>query len=142
MRVARPILPAVGRIALDLAAEDEVLDPLLDFVVELVAVVAEKFDAVVLVGIVRGAEHDAGIGAQRAGDVGDAGRGQRADEQHVRAERHDAGGERIFQHVAGKPRVLADDDRGASRSRVRACDAHLLRRRARPRGRASARSPR
>ena len=41
---------------LDLAAEDEVLDPLLDLVVELVAVVPEELDAVVFVGIVRGAE--------------------------------------------------------------------------------------
>ena len=85
-------------------------DFILDFVVELVAVGAEEFDAVVGVGIVRGGDDDAGVGAQAAGDVGDAGRRQRADEQHVHAHRKDAGGNGVFEHVAGKPRVLADDD--------------------------------
>ena len=50
------------------------------------------------------------IRAQRARDVGDAGRGQRAEQEHIHAERHDAGGHRVFQHVAGEARVLADDD--------------------------------
>ena len=59
MRRGLADLAGGGADVFDLAAEDEVLDALLDFVVELVAVVAEKFDAVVLVRIVRGAEHDA-----------------------------------------------------------------------------------
>ena len=94
----------------DLAAENQVFDFVLDLVVELVAVGAEEFDAVVGVGIVRGGDDDAGVGAQAARDVGDAGRRQRADEQHVHAHRKDAGGDGVFEHVAGKPRVLADDD--------------------------------
>ena len=58
---------------IDLAGEDQLLrSALLDLVVQLVAVVAEKFDAVILVGIVRSGEDDAGIGAERAGDVGHA----------------------------------------------------------------------
>ncbi|MGC3991561.1 MAG: hypothetical protein QM796_18105 [Chthoniobacteraceae bacterium] len=57
---------------INLAAEDQMLDPALDLVVELVAVAAEELDTVVLVGIVRGAEHDARIRAERAGDVGHA----------------------------------------------------------------------
>ena len=56
----------------DLAAEDQVLDLIFDLVVELVAVGAEELDAVVVVGIVRGGDDDAGVGAQAAGDVGDA----------------------------------------------------------------------
>ena len=92
------------------------LDLSLDLVVEFVTVVPEKFDAVVLVRIVRGGEDDAGIGAQRARDVGHAGRRQRADQQNVDAERRDAGDERILQHVAGKAGVLAEHDLG-SRSR-------------------------
>ena len=44
----------------------------LDLVVELVAVGAEELDAVVVVGIVGGGDDDAGVGAQAAGDVGDA----------------------------------------------------------------------
>ena len=104
----------------DFAAENEVLDLLLDLVVELVAVVPEKFDAVVLVGIVRGGDDDAGIRAQAARDVGDARRRQRPDEQHVHAHRKDAGDEGVFQHVAGKPRVLADDDLVRCRDRAAA----------------------
>ena len=43
-------------------------------------------------------------------DVGHARRRQRPDEQHVHAHRKDAGRDGVFEHVAGKPRVLADDD--------------------------------
>ena len=110
MRVARPILLRRWADRFDLAAEDEMLDSVLDLVVELVAIVPEKFDAVVLVGIVRSGEDDAGVGPQRARDVGHPGRRQRPDEQHIHAERNDPGGERVFQHVAGEPRVLADHD--------------------------------
>ena len=41
-----------GADALDLAAEDEIFDPSFDFIIQLIPVVAEKFDAVVFVGIV------------------------------------------------------------------------------------------
>ncbi len=57
---------------LDLAAEHQALDLVLDLVVELVAVGAEELDAVVVIGIVRGGDDDAGVGAQAAGDIGDA----------------------------------------------------------------------
>ena len=70
---------------IDLAGENELLDLLFDLVVELVAIVPEKFDAIVLVGIVRGGENDAGIGAKRARDVGDARRRQRSDQQDIHA---------------------------------------------------------
>jgi hypothetical protein len=50
-------------------------------VVEFVAVGAEEFDAVVGVRIVGGGDDDAGIRAEAAGDVGDAGGGQGADEE-------------------------------------------------------------
>jgi len=52
----------------------------------------------------------AGVRAQAARDVGDAGRGQRADEQHVHTHRKDAGGERVLEHVTGEARVLAEHD--------------------------------
>ena len=94
----------------DFAAENEVFDLALNFVVELVAVGSEEFDAVVGVGIVRGGDDDAGVGAQAARDVGDAGRRQRADEEHVHAHRKDAGRDGVFEHVARKARILADDD--------------------------------
>ena len=75
---------------------------------------AEKFNAVVFVGIVGGAEDDAGVGAQGACEVGDAGCGQRAEEKNVHAQGHDAGCEGIFEHIAGKAGVFADDDDGAA----------------------------
>ena len=84
----------------DLSAEDEMLDARFDFIVELEAVVTEEFDAVVLVGIVGGGKHDAGIGPQRAGDVGHAGRREGTDEKCVGAERGEAGDDCVFQHVA------------------------------------------
>ena len=49
---------------IDLAAENELLNLLLDLIIELIAVMAEKFNAVVGVRIMRGGENDPGIGAQ------------------------------------------------------------------------------
>ena len=91
---------------IDFAAKNELLDFLFDLVVQLVAVVPEKFDAVVFVGIVRSGKNDAGIGAQRARDVGDTGRGQRADNKNIDTERSNPGDERILKHITGKARVF------------------------------------
>src|SRR5207244_12431914 len=52
----------------DLTAENQVLDLCFDLIVEFVAVVPEKFDAVVFVRVVRGGKNNAGIGAERAGN--------------------------------------------------------------------------
>ena len=70
---------------IDLAGKNELLDLLLDFVVEFVAIVPEKFDPVVLVGIMRGGEDDAGVGAERARDIGHARRRERPDQEDVHA---------------------------------------------------------
>ena len=58
----------------------------------------------------RGGDDDAGVGAQTARDVGDAGRGQRPDEQNIHAHGEDAGRDGVFEHVTGEARVLAEDD--------------------------------
>ena len=92
-----------------IGALNDLLDAPLDGVVQLVAVGAEKLDAIVVVRIVRGGDDDAGIGAQAASDVGNAGRWQRADEENIDAHRQDAGGDGVLQHVAGEARVLAND---------------------------------
>jgi hypothetical protein len=113
--------PAVGRIDSISPLKTRFSIPLLDFVIELVAVRAEELDPIILVRIVRSAEHDACIRPQRARDIGDAGSRQRPDEQHVGAERHDTRGERILQHVAGKARVFANDDRRAA---IRTAGSH------------------
>ena len=82
----------------------------LDGVIEFVAVVAEKFQAVVVVRIVRGGDDDAGIGAETVGDACHAGRGQRADKEDIDAHREDAAGEGVLKHIAGEAGVFADDD--------------------------------
>ena len=86
------------------------LDLQLDRVGELVAVRPEQLDAVVLVRIVRGRDHDPEIAAHHARQHRDRRRRQRPQQHHVHAHGQEAGGERGLQHVAGEPRVLADDD--------------------------------
>ena len=80
----------------------------LDLVGQLVAVRPEQLDAVVLVGVVRGGDHHAEVAAHRAGQHRDRRRRHRAEQQHVHADRGEAGDQRIFDHVARQARVLAD----------------------------------
>ena len=89
---------------------DQGLDLQLHVVAELEPVGAEQLDAVVLVGVVRGGDHDAEVAAHGAGQHGDGGRRDRAEEQHVHADRGEARLEGGFDHVAGEPRILADHD--------------------------------
>ena len=91
----------------------------LNFIVELVAVVLEKFDPVVLVGIVRGGENNASVGAERTRDVGHAWGRERADQEDIHAQRRDPGDERILQHVAGEAGVFPQHDFRPQSWRVR-----------------------
>ena len=86
------------------------LDLALHRVRQLQPVGAEQLDAVVVIGIVRGGDHDAEIAAHGMGEHGDARRRNRAGEQHVHADGQEPGGQRVLDHVAGQARVLADDD--------------------------------
>src|SRR5439155_18969049 len=90
--------------------ENQMFDLVLDVVVELVTVGPEKFDAVVVIRIVGGGDHNAGVGAQAARDVGDSGGGQRANEQNIHPHRKDAGRDGIFEHVTGQTRVFAENN--------------------------------
>ncbi len=108
MRLARPRSRALGQ-ALGHVAVDQRFDLVLDLVGQLVAVRPEQLDAVVVERIVRGRDHDAEIGAHRAGQHGDRGRRHRAEQQHVHADRGEARDQRGLDHVAGEPGVLADD---------------------------------
>ena len=69
----------------------------------------EELDAVVVVRIVRGGDHDAAIGAQRARQVRDGRRRHRAHQLHVDAGGDQPGFQRGLEHVVGDARVLADD---------------------------------
>ena len=81
-----------------------------DIVVELFADCRKELDAVVLMRIVRGTDDDAGIGAHRAGQIGNARRRHRPEQTHLGTGSEQTGLQRRFEHVAGNARVLADQD--------------------------------
>ena len=85
------------------------LDVLLDRVGQLLAIAGEELDAVVVIGIVGSADHDAGAGVQGAGQVGDARRRHRPQQGDVDPGRRQARFQGRFEHVAGNAGVLADD---------------------------------
>ena len=87
----------------------------LELVRELAAVAVEELDAVVLIAVVRGADDHAEVAAEALRHVGDAGRRQRTDQQHVHAGGDESRLERGFEHVAGDARVLADEYAAAVR---------------------------
>src|SRR5260370_37306224 len=97
---------------MDCSGENEVLDLLFHLIVELVASVPEKFDAVVFVWVMRSGENDAGIGAERARDVGNARSRQRTNDENIDAEGRDSGHERVLEHVTRKPGVFPKDNFG------------------------------
>src|ERR1041385_6242620 len=94
----------------NLAAENQMLDLMLDFVIQLVTISAEEFDAVVGVGIVRRRDDDAGIGPETPRYVSYARRGQRPDEQNIHPHRKNARRDSVFEHVAGQPRIFPEHD--------------------------------
>jgi hypothetical protein len=66
-------------------------------------------------GVVRRADDHPDVGAELLREVGDARRGQRAEEQDVGPCRDEAGFQRGLEHVPGQARVLADEHRSAVR---------------------------
>ena len=99
----------VGQRDLDVLVEQR-LDARLDLVGQLVAVRSEQLDAVVVVRIVRGRDHDAEIGAQRPRQHRHGRRRDRSEQEHIHAGRAEAGHQRVLEHVARQPRILADHD--------------------------------
>ena len=89
---------------------EQLLDLLFDIVGQLEALRAEQLDAVVLEQVMRGGNHHAEIGAHRLGQHRHRRRRHRAEQQHVHADRGKAGHHRVFDHVAGETRILADHD--------------------------------
>ncbi len=82
----------------------------LDGVGELVAVGPEELDAVVLIGVVGGRDDDAEIGPERARQHGHGRRRLRPQQDHIHPHGDEACRQRRLQHIAGEPRILADDD--------------------------------
>jgi len=92
--------------------EDLGLDPMLDLVGELHAVAAEELDAVVLPGIVRGGNDDAGGESVGAGEVGDAGSGEDTGAGEGASGIAQAKGESFGDPSAGLAGVLPENDFG------------------------------
>ena len=84
------------------------LDGEFDRVGQFGALPGEELDAVVVEGIVGGADDDAGLGAQGARQIGDGRRGHGSEQADVDAGGGDAGFQRRFEHVTRNARVLAD----------------------------------
>ncbi len=91
-------------------AGDQLFELDLHLIGQLEAVRPEDLDAVVLIGVVRGADHHAGVRAHARREVGDGRRRERPREHDLAAHGADARRERGLEHVARQARVLADDD--------------------------------
>ena len=83
------------------------LDGDLDGVVELEAAAGEELDAVVGHRVVRGGQHDAEVGSEGLGEVGDARGRQHAEQQDVDARGREAGDHRGLQELPGDAGVAA-----------------------------------
>ena len=93
-------------------AVDVALDQLEHVVLHLVAVGVHELDAVVGIGVVARADHDAAVKAAVHGLVGHAGRGDHVQQVGVGTTRHQAAHQRRFEHVARAARVFAHDHAG------------------------------
>ena len=87
------------------------LDLIDDALLHLLTGAVEQLDAVVLVGVVAGADHDAAVKIVRTDDVGHARRRRHVHEIGVCARGRQAGGQGIFEHIAGSAGIFADHDR-------------------------------
>ena len=104
---AEPV--GIGERHLDVGIQHP-LDAVLDLVGKLEAVRPEQLDAVVVVGIVRGRDHHAHVGAQGMHQHRHGRRRDRAEQEHVHAGGAQARDQRVFDHVARQAGVLAEDD--------------------------------
>src|SRR5437016_297134 len=80
-----------GADILDVPAEDQALDLILDLIIELVAIGAEEFDAIVVISVMGSGDDDTSISAQAAGNIGDTGSREGSNKEHIYAHRKDPG---------------------------------------------------
>ena len=93
--------------------KDFFLHPLLQRVGELVALAVENLDSVVLIGVVRGGNHDARVRLFLPGEVGHGGRRNISHGFYVAAHGAQPRNQRRLQQIRGDAGVLAQDHRGA-----------------------------
>ena len=108
---------ARGKRDLQIAVEI-VLDLVNDALFHLLTGAVEQLDAIVRIGIVARADHDAAVKIVRTDDVGHARRRRHVHEIGVCARGRQAGGQRIFKHIAGSAGIFADHDRALVRPAV------------------------
>ena len=87
-------------------------------IVELVAIVPKKFDAVIFVGIMGSRENNSGVSAKRPRNVGNTRSRERTDNENIDAEGRDSRHQRVLEHVTRKPRVFSEDNFGTRAFRV------------------------
>ena len=107
-------------------AEDEGFDLRLCRVGQFVALAVEDLDAVVLIGIVRSGDDDAGVRPALDRQVCHRGRGDHTQRHHIAAHGADAGDQRGFQHIRGNAGVLSQGDLGSSLLFLRQNGGHRL----------------
>lgn len=91
-------------------AVEVILDEQQRFLVHLLAVAVDELDAVVIIGVVAGGDHDATVKVVHAGNVCDAGRGGDMQQVGVRAGSRQACDEAVLKHVGAAAGIFADDD--------------------------------
>src|SRR5262245_2637363 len=90
-------------------------DARLELIAQLGTARIEKLDAVVIVEVVRGTDHDTEVTFEALRHIGNAGSRQRPDQHHIDTRCNEARFERGFEHVPRETRVLADEHRAALR---------------------------
>ena len=91
-------------------AVEVILDEQQRFLVHLLAVAVDELDAVVIIGVVAGGDHDAAVKVIHAGNICDAGRGGDMQQVGVRAGSRQACDEAVLKHVGAAAGIFADDD--------------------------------
>ena len=86
------------------------LDEIDHLVLHLLSPRVQELDSVVIEGIVAGGDHDATVKAHFARDIRNRGRGRDVQQVRLRAGGGQAPDQRVLEHVARSPRVLAHRD--------------------------------
>ena len=79
---------------------------------DFLAIAVDQFDAVIVVGIMAGRNHDATVEVVHAGDVGHTGRSSDVQQIGVCAGSSQTSNQAILEHIGAAASVLTDDDAG------------------------------
>ena len=93
-------------------AVDVVLHQQQSFLGHFLAVAVDQLDAVIVVGIMAGRDHDAAIEVIHTGDVGHRRRGSDVQQVGVCARSSQTGHQTILEHIRATAGILANDDAG------------------------------